>query len=182
MEENEHVIAYDSLDEMMTDQAKREDEANERVTPTQSAITFGDYALNISVMEHVGPVWGHIYTREEAGRLEADAYAKIGERTGSKEPWKEDGFDTLEAALKYQDDHLVEQRERGYVYGDWFSTPYPDDEIGSAHVSVLIPIPQEIYDDAKAHGGSISEANAKVCDELIGQVFAEAGIILKEQK
>jgi hypothetical protein len=148
------IRTYDSFDEMLADQRQAEEAANSRVIPLQETITFGDYVINLSSIAESGPVYGRLQTEEESAALHREYYER------RPDDLAEDGYATVEEAIAGAWEPIAEQRTRGYIWGTWFSPMFPEGELGSAHISVCIPISKEVYDDAREHDGSVSEDHA----------------------
>lgn len=170
MEEFGHVTSYDSWDEMVADQQAKEEAANARITPTQQAITYGDYVANVSSIEQVGLVFGHLQTLEECRAWHESYYARTG-------AWEDDGFASLQEAVEDAVERLAESHERGYLYSsNWFSASFMEGEPGDAHRSVLVPISQTIYDFAADHEGKIT---AEMVAEFMA-TFAQVCLEIEE--
>lgn len=116
MIESMSVTSYATFDEMMEALRAAEEAANERVTPAQASVTWGDYWAR----EFAGDFWifGHIPTERETEASEREAGA--------------DPHELKEATLSLRRDH-----ERGYRFGRAYSVACPDGELGSTHISEM---------------------------------------------
>lgn len=113
-------VAYDSIEEMFAAMERAEREANERATPTQRAITFGDYVVR---------------PMSDAGVI---VFGLI---------WPKDLRDADENPATIA--RLDASHERGYRTGKWSSDFVPEGEIGDAHIATLWPITREEYELAE---------------------------------
>ena len=47
----------------------------------------------------------------------------------------------------YEKNMLKEARERGYIFGRWYSEVVPDGELGSNHISSCLPMSKEEFEE-----------------------------------
>jgi hypothetical protein len=173
------IIAYDSFEELLEDQQEAHDAAVANTTDSQRTIALGGYACNIAHLNDFGPIFGAVQSVREVEAWHQLYYGigdpsiaqqVLAERGIFKPPrtlgdpesraWAEDGFASAQEAI----DYYIAQHERsyadGYLFGWWLSNVEPDGELGSNHASVCVPISEEIYRDAAANGGYVSQASA----------------------
>lgn len=58
----------------------------------------------------------------------------------------------------HSDDEIrssLEARKRGYMFGKAWSAPYPEGELGSTHVSQVIPISEDMFNRARDAGWNL---------------------------
>lgn len=140
--------AFDSLDEMFTFLAEQEKVANSNILPKQREITWGSYWVRPT--DDGVLVWGRVHTEEEI-LTDEDEWVIIHER---------------------------EMHERGYRFGVAHSLWCPEGELGSSHISVLWPITEEQFNNAKAAGwnpGSGEKWFQKMLLEIIHSQEGEGG-------
>jgi hypothetical protein len=129
------VRTYGSFDDMMADMAKAEEAANAAILPSQTKIGWGDYWMR-AMDDFV--IFGSIYTREAA---KAACIAAGGS----------------EQECSAEDRRLVDSFERGYRYGWAYSVVVPDGEPGSTHISTMVQISADEFEEAKALNWDIDQ-------------------------
>jgi hypothetical protein len=79
-------------------------------------------------------VYGHCWSKAKLTESTKATYAKYPD---------EDDFsdDEIESSL--------EARKRGYMFGEAWSSPYPEGELGSTHVSQVVPISEAMFNAAR---------------------------------
>lgn len=117
-----HVTSFDSLDEMLAEQARREAAANEAILPKQRELEWGGYFCQ-PIAEMGLIVFGRVLSHEE-----------IVEGEGPDE------VASLEDAYR-----------RGYRFSFCSSVIEPG-EYGSKHISAVWPITEDDYNKAKDRG------------------------------
>lgn len=135
-----NVRSYGSFDEMMSDMAAAEAEANEKVTDIQRQITWGSKAM--ALVYHGTtyiPIFGSVYSKQHLWDSERKYYP---------EKMSDEQDEEFSEILS----NIEDAHERGYRYGDWFSILEPAGEIGSHHIVNLYPITDEDFEVAKASG------------------------------
>jgi hypothetical protein len=125
-----HVESYGSLEEAQDAMTQAEAQANTRVTEEQATIGYGDYWC--SAFEDF-LIWGRVSTLEE---LDAES-ARL-----SDDPEEVQG----------EHDMIVSAHARGYRFGWCYSILEPTGELGSTHLSRMIPLDPKCFDKAKGHG------------------------------
>lgn len=121
------IESFDSIEDMFTEIRKWEDRANEQVTPEQTAIGEGDYWAR--------PYEGFVIF----GRVAVHSEVRAKE--------KELGAD--EEELEFEDQHWQDTWRRGYRFGMAYSVACPEGELGTTHISVMTPITEFMYNQAK---------------------------------
>lgn len=150
------VIGFDSFDEMLEHMGKAEDAANARTTPRQKAIGWGDYWMQ-PYQDIL--VFGRIWTREETEKSE-------GRYIDQDDPEEVAGFAETMA-------NLDSRYERGYRFGTAWSEAEREGELGDTHISVMIPITQEEFEEAKAvNWNALKIINMPWFPTSPGRVFA----------
>jgi hypothetical protein len=139
------VRSFDSYEEMMEDQQKREEEAVAHTLDKQWEITWGSYFFRVASDI---PIFTYCYTKEEVIELEMEA--------GASE----------EEAVDYTK-HLERLHNLGYRWGIHHSDVEPDGELGSAHIVSAWPITAEDFDFAQNNGWLLSpQAYNRIQNEI----------------
>lgn len=128
---------YKSLEEMLKDMREKEDAANSRLTKRQIELRDDTEHNRCWVRDWdgifiFGDAWSHASCYESELRCGAS---------------KEEAY---ESTLS-----IIESRKRGYLFGIAFSVLEPRGEIGSTHVSQVVPIERRLFDLAKRCSWSI---------------------------
>jgi hypothetical protein len=72
------------------------------------------------------------------------------------DPEDEEAREDYEAEVEYDRDN----RSVGYVFGRFFSIVVPNGELGSVHVTRLVPVSKDIFERARANGWrNLNQAN-----------------------
>lgn len=133
------ITGFNSSEGLMDfyEQMRKDEEiANASLHPTQAAMRDNTterqwaYRWEESMQLHI---FGEVWSIEESEQAERDCGS-----TGSE--------------LDFTMDGIRNSRTRGYVFGKWYSVYCEEGELGSAHVSNLMPIPQEIFEAARNTG------------------------------
>lgn len=158
-DESPFVVTYDSFEEMLEDQRRKEEAANAAVLPIQAEkVVWDSYAAAYHVATGTW-IYGRIWSREELRE----------KNTVPLEEAQEYGYESVEAFLDAEDERWQEIYGRGYRTGTWFSTMDPicagPGEIGDHHISGLWPISKEIFEEAKAAGWAAPEIEQEIAAE-----------------
>ncbi len=117
-------VPIDDLDVFFAEMRANEHQAMANLQPEQRTITWGSYAFMVSMGIRI---FGYVWTEAEFEANERDCGADDEEMESSMES-------------------LRDSHERGYRFGRWYSMVEPDGEIGSNHVSNMVPITKEQFD------------------------------------
>lgn len=128
-----NVQFFENTQDMFDAIQRGVEQAQARTTPKQAAITYGDYWMRFwdTGYGEVLLIFGYITPFEEMMQTERDL-----------------GADDEE--LAYERDMMKANYERGFRFGRAFSVVEPDGELGETHVSAMIPITKEEFDEARA--------------------------------
>ena len=173
------VRSFDNLDEAMEFMREGEEAANQRITPQQQSITYGDHW-----MRPMGPdyqflvIFGRVLTVAEqlaselfgvtefSGEEHYATAVGLGNRTLERldittldgesinkiladQPIAHlVGHDMMEG-FAYTARSLVDSYKRGYRFGKCWSVWEPEGEYGSTHVSEMMPLRPEEFEDAR---------------------------------
>jgi len=118
---------FDNTDDMFTAIRRGVEAAKARATPRQNAITYGDYWLRV-VDDFV--ICGRITPQEELWATEAELGASAEEIESEKEMQE----------ASYAD---------GFRFGRAYSIVCPEGELGDTHVSDMVPITEEEFNQSK---------------------------------
>jgi hypothetical protein len=129
------VEFFDSADDMFAAIARGVEQAKQRATPEQNAITYGDYWMR--AWEDF-LIFGYIDHPEalRASTLELGA---------------------SEDEIEYEERVLKESYDNGFRFGKAYSVIEPDGELGDTHVSDMIKITKGQFEAAKALNWSWAE-------------------------
>lgn len=122
--------SYDDFDEMFADMRRAEEVAIANILPFQREIVYGSYWMRYWPQGDL-LIFGYVYTLEENW----DSCINAG---GDKEE------------CAYERDHELDSYSRGYRFGRAYSVVEPTGELGSTHISEMIPITKEQFEEAKA--------------------------------
>jgi hypothetical protein len=128
------VYSFDNLDDMFAAISSGTEEAKNRATPEQNAITYGDYWMREwdSGYEII-QIFGYIMTRPEI--YDSPAYNDVP-------------IDEMEWEMRSAEDNY----NNGYRFGRAYSVIVPEGELGDTHVSEMTKIAKVIFDAAKENG------------------------------
>lgn len=129
--------SYDNFEDAFEDMRKAEEAANRRVLPPQRLIGWGDYWFRV-IPDWDLVIFGYVYTEAENEKGERDAGA-------SDEEWE------------YTHNVELDSYKRGYRFGKAYSTIEPTGELGSTHISEMVPISQEQFEEARGLKWSLVE-------------------------
>lgn len=124
------VMGFDNADDMFAYMREQEEAANARVTPGQAQIGYGAWWLR--PYEDV-VIFGYVPTQDEVRASEG------GDEADPEE-------------LQYTLETLADAHRRGYRYGRAYSVIEPEGEWGSTHISTMVEITEEQFNQAQAHG------------------------------
>jgi hypothetical protein len=127
------VRGFDNTDDMFTWMRQQEQAANDRVTPDQAEISYGDHWMR--PYEDI-VIFGYVPTPDEQAASE-----------------RELGADDEE--IEYEREMLADTYARGYRYGKCYSVVEPEGEWGSTHISTMVKITKEQFEEAKEAGWDI---------------------------
>lgn len=119
--------SFDSMEDMYEAMRIAEETANGLVTDEQRQIGWGDCWLSIA---HDIVIWGRIWTMEELLASEKKAGA-------------------TKADLRSMEIHETEMFARGYRFGKAYSIVVAEGELGSTHISTMVPIHEKAFDIAQ---------------------------------
>ena len=124
--------SFDSFEEMAKHIREAEDAANERVKPYQQDIVWGSHWVAGYVdLELV--VFGEVMTLEVMEKAEREAGADDEEWAFTKET-------------------TLDSYARGYRFGYCYSVVEPEGELGSTHISQMVPISKTQFEQARESG------------------------------
>lgn len=124
------IRTYENFEDAFEDMRKAEEAANSSLRPSQRTIGYGDYWMALYPQYDL-LVFGYVFTLDENEKGERDAGA-------SEEEWE------------YTKTNMLDSYERGYRFGRAYSTVEPNGELGSTHISQMIPISREQFEEAKS--------------------------------
>jgi len=129
-----HFESFDSIDEMFAYMAKAEAQGNSSLTDEQRSLTWGSHWFR-PLDDFV--IFGYCFTREEA--LERETAASPQEEIDAG--WPEHAIE-----------EMAERLERGYLFGEAWSKPFPQGELGDTHRASAWPITAEQFETARVAG------------------------------
>jgi hypothetical protein len=127
-----HVQSFDSFEDLQKTLNAQIEKAKTWILPRQAAITFGDHWMRIwdSGYGEKFLICGYIHTVEELDREER--------RLGASEEEILEEHETMEYSYN-----------NGFRFGTAYSVIEPRGELGDTHVSQMVPITKEEFEDAK---------------------------------
>lgn len=135
-------IPFDSFEQAQAFMQRAEDAANASLQ--QGQIDLRDDLAHerywMQPTEYGFIVYGHCFSEAKLRETTKAAYAK--------EPDEDD----------YSEDEIassLDARKRGYMFGKAWSSGYPEGELGSTHVSQVIPISEEMFNCAREAGWNL---------------------------
>jgi hypothetical protein len=140
-------IGFDSMDEMQAYLETAEREAFARINPVQRWVMHATDETVYWVRS-----WEHILIFGEAWT----AQQMIDSET-------EHGADEDEA--KHSAQHILDQRRRGYLFGKAWSVIEPRGELGTTHVSEVVPIPFALFEYARRNDWTLPEHDIRHADD-----------------
>lgn len=120
-------MEFESLEAAQEWMRRQEQAANERLTPEQRSIGWGDYWVRL---DHDFEIWGEVWTEEYCLKSEIEAGA-------------------TRAEAKYSMTAIKDAHERGYRFGMAWSVVEPRGEIGSTHVANMMPCSEALFEAAR---------------------------------
>jgi hypothetical protein len=152
-----HFESFASLEEAMAVMREREAQANAAARPEQLAIGYGDYWL--SAFDDF-LIFGRVSTLQELD----DEKRRLG--AGAEE-------------RKSEQEMIEGAHARGYRFGTAYSIVEPDGELGSTHLSRMVPISKDMFLGARLHHWDVREiGQCKDCRHWLAQALrAGAGIL-----
>ena len=123
----QHIQFFDNTDDMFDAISRGVESAKARATEKQNAITYGDYWMR---MWEGFLIFGYIQTREE---LDAEE-----RRLGASEEELESEHEAMDYSYS-----------NGFRFGRAYSIIESEGELGDTHVSDMIPITKEEFEQAK---------------------------------
>lgn len=118
---------FNTPEEMFEAISRGVEQAKARATPKQNAITYGDYWVR--AYEDI-LIFGYIYSEEEL-------WAKERELGASEEEIEE------EKAM------MEGNYQNGFRFGKAYSIICPEGELGDTHVSDMLPLTKQEFEDAR---------------------------------
>lgn len=167
-----HMESYESIEAMFAAMGQAERSANESLHPRQVALRDADEAdvcwvrpepsvglifgeawswrrQSLSALSYVpGVDWAPVVAAAVGPMVLADAASKV-ERPEGHDP--ADWAEALSEAV-YSIRATAESRVRGYLFGEAWSAPFPEGELGDTHVANAWPISREAFEEARAAG------------------------------
>lgn len=135
------VQSFDSWDEMQRVMAEAEDAANDRILPTQADLR-DDVSHTRYWVQPYAPmdclIFGETPSLEDLCAQEAAYY-------DMDDPEDKDEYDMSVR-------EFGPRRARGYLTGTAYSTLEPDGEGGDTHVSQVVPISKEAFEEGRRAG------------------------------
>ena len=124
--------SFNTTEEMFAAIQRGVEQAQARTTPRQSEITYGDHWMRLwdSGYGEAILIFGEIYTRKRLMDEEREL--------GAEE-------DEIREEMLMMDGSYA----RGFRFGRAYSVVEPDGELGDTHVSDMVPISQEEFDEAR---------------------------------
>lgn len=160
----EGFVSFNSIEEGVEFMRKQEEEANKHVHPKQRAVTWGDCWIRFLVQYDI-IIFGKA--------LDADYYQQMIDKAVDEED---------KAEWEFERKQVTDAWERGYVYGWAWSIIEPAGEPGSTHMVNLWPIPEALFEKAKAVGWIAHDLDDDTKEEINGiyqeyreHVLSEAG-------
>jgi hypothetical protein len=132
------IIGFDSFDAMMAHVQRADEAAQARITDAHR--TLLDATETLYVYRHVAglDIWGEVPSLDETIKIERAYYP---------DPFTDDGEDAAEFGSSAA--RMIDSRQRGYLFGRWYSIVEPHGELGSAHVIVVTRISRSLFDAAR---------------------------------
>jgi hypothetical protein len=135
-----NIMSFNNFDDMMTFLAANEAAANASVVPCQRELLDGREFWYWRTVESMKiDIIGHVPSLAETLKAERATYS---------DPFEEDEAEEFAWSEKSLHDRL----SRGYVFGRHFSVIEPKGELGDVHVSQVIPISREAFEECEAAG------------------------------
>lgn len=134
------------LAELMAHMRRREDAANLATRPEQRALiaaTETVYWMRFVSTYNVS-IFGESWSLREAIEKERKFYT-LDEAGMPADPDGRLELMSISAGLR-------ERRERGFLFGRCYSVLEPEGEIGDTHVSQVMPISRETFEEFRANG------------------------------
>jgi hypothetical protein len=139
--------SFDSLEELFSSMQAREATANANLSRGQVRLRDEVDATHYVVMYSQGVViFGVVPPLSEVIAEEHGLIRQIADEQDASLS-REEQAEMESAAVR-----LTSSRRRGYLFGRWFSVVEPDGELGSNHVSNVISIGRDAFEQAKAEG------------------------------
>lgn len=121
--------AFDDVDEMFASIRRGVEDAKSRATDKQNSITYGDYWMRNWNNDLL--IFGHITPYDD---LVADSRRLCAD---------EDEF-------QWEMESMKGNYDNGFRFGRAYSVACPEGELGDTHVSTMIPISEEAFEEAKS--------------------------------
>lgn len=194
-----HIESFDSIEDAYAAMDAAERSANESLHPLQKRLRDGDEETQFWVRPttEVGLIFGRAWSwREEAlsalgyvpgvewGSLVevaigpsalADMVAKAAVPEGHEvEEWTE-----VRDEAVYSIASSAERRLRGYLFGEAYSAPFPEGELGDTHVANAWPISEAAFEEARATGWRANHVVGARSDEAARR-FGGTPVLVRE--
>jgi hypothetical protein len=135
-----HIEVFDNFEEMQKRMEEQLERAKSWIRPRQAAITYGDYWMR--VWDAYGDrilICGYIHTLDE---VESEERRIMEEDDESREE--------IEAEMAYERQVMSNSYANGFRFGRAYSVIEPSGELGDTHVSQMIPITKEEFEECKS--------------------------------
>jgi len=148
--------AFNTMEEMHAHLREAEAAANGRATDENKKVVGGSYAMSFDTASGL-LVFGKVMTVDEIVAAEAK-------------------FNDPYVNLEDVRNHYQSSYDRGYRFANWYSAWVTEGELGDNHISVLLPITEEEYEQAFLEGFSVDAimqyawAQERLLKELEGQI------------
>lgn len=135
--EGMEFLPFDSFDAVQQAMREAEDAANAQLSPEQRELLANTDTPRYWIQFHDNfAIYGHCWS---------DAQVRASSEKYSSDPEE----------IENEVQSVREARTRGYLFGQAWSAPYPEGELGSTHVSQVQPISQEMFDAARKNGWKV---------------------------
>jgi hypothetical protein len=141
-------MEFESWEDAVSFMAEQTDRANERLAPEQVAVTYGDCWVRFYDIAARTLIFGRITTLDYWDEKIATAKGE------DRQEWMDEKVS------------VAESHERGYMYGKAYSVIEPDGEWGSTHRANLWPIPEWLFEQARAAGWRMDDLDEQGKDGL----------------
>lgn len=160
-----NITTADTFEELLEHQAQQEDRAYEWISTEQWDIADGSkhyFMRPTPFQDQMLMIYGWTW----------DWY-------GDKEQWEQLPHDSEDyQERKYEHKHYTASLKRGYVFTRSFSLVEPEGELGTHHLSGLIPITEKHFEEARSSGWIPGENDITVMNAFIARYQEE----IKEDK
>jgi hypothetical protein len=144
MSDDPQIVAFENMDDAFAFMAANERAAIARMSPKQQGLADGDehwYYRIVMFGDEKLAIFGHVPALHETLKQERSYYVSPMSDDDAAE------YDSIE-------DNLRDSLSRGYVFSKNYSTVEILGELGSVHVSSVVPCTQETFEFARVAGWS----------------------------